>query len=299
MSILKYLQKKDPIPSENTGSALEELLGPRVLSEVNETMRNVLHTPETPKSRGKYAAYSPQDRAMLGKYCAEHGATATIRKFKETFPNLSDSTVRSMRSKYNKLVTNKKRKLDFTEIDEIQSKKRGRPLLLGCELDQKVQHYIKTLRENGAVINTAIVLAAAHGIVASTDKSLLTENGGSISFGKNWAKSLLSRMNMVKRKGSTSCKADKIDNFDELKTDFLCKIEDVVSEYDIPSDMIINWDHAGLNVIPVSDWTMEVEGRKRVEIAGLGDKRQITAIFAGSLKGTIFFIHGRGGGVAS
>ena len=155
MSILKYLQKKDPIPSENTGSALEELLGPRVLSEVNETMQNIIHTPETPKSRGKYAAYSPQDRAMLGKYCAEYGATATIRKFKETFPNLSDSTVRSMRSKYNKLVTNKKWKLDFTEIDEIQSQKRGRPLLLGCELDQKVQHYIKTLRENGVVINTA------------------------------------------------------------------------------------------------------------------------------------------------
>ena len=48
---------------------------------------------------------------------------------------------------------------------------------------------------------------------------------------------------------------------------------------DIKPELIINWDHAGLNIIPVSDWTMAIEGPKRVEIASLGDKRQITAVF--------------------
>lgn len=56
-----------------------------------------------------------------------------------------------------------------------------------------------------------------------------------------------------------------------------------MTEYDIPSDLIINWDHAGLNIVPVSNWTMASEGSKRVEIAGLGDKRQITAVFSGTL----------------
>ena len=37
--------------------------------------------------------------------------------------------------------------------------------------------------------------------------------------------------------------------------------------------------------VPVSEWTTEKVGSKRVEIAGLQDKRQITAVFAGSLTG--------------
>ena len=37
--------------------------------------------------------------------------------------------------------------------------------------------------------------------------------------------------------------------------------------------------------VPVSHWTMAKEGSKRVEVAGVEDKRQITAVFAGSLSG--------------
>ena len=40
-------------------------------------------------------------------------------------------------------------------VNEIADKKRGRPLLLGCELDKQVQAYLILLRENGPVINTA------------------------------------------------------------------------------------------------------------------------------------------------
>ena len=38
--------------------------------------------------------------------------------------------------------------------------------------------------------------------------------------------------------------------------------------------------NAGIQYIPVSSWTMEVQGAKQVEITGLKDKRQITAVFA-------------------
>ena len=44
-----------------------------------------------------------------------------------------------------------------------------------------------------------------------------------------------------------------------------------------PADLIINWDHTGLKYVPVSNWTMEVKGAKRVEIVGSDDKRQLTA----------------------
>ena len=37
--------------------------------------------------------------------------------------------------------------------------------------------------------------------------------------------------------------------------------------------------------MPVSNWTMAAEGLKRTEVAGLGDKRQLTAVFRASLAG--------------
>ena len=54
---------------------------------------------------------------------------------------------------------------------------------------------------------------------------------------------------------------------------------------EIPLDLVINFDQTGINYIPVSSWTMEVEGAKRVEVAGKDDKWQITADFAGSMTG--------------
>jgi hypothetical protein len=39
-------------------------------------------------------------------------------------------------------------------------------------------------------------------------------------------------------------------------------MRDTVNKYDFPADMVINLDHSGLNLIPVSDWTMDTEGSK-------------------------------------
>ena len=45
-------------------------------------------------------------------------------------------------------------------VNEIADKKRGCPLLLGCELDKQVQAYLILLCENGPVINTARTMAS-------------------------------------------------------------------------------------------------------------------------------------------
>ena len=54
---------------------------------------------------------------------------------------------------------------------------------------------------------------------------------------------------------------------------------------EIPEELIINFDQTGINYIPVSDWTMEAEGAKRGEVFGKDDKRQFTAVLAGSMSG--------------
>ncbi len=76
-----------------------------------------------------------------------------------------------------------------------------------------------------------------------------------------------------------------MENFESYKKQFLFEIQTIVEMEEIPPSLIINWDHTGLNYIPVSKWTMAEEGSKRVEIIGLDDKRQITAVFGSTMAG--------------
>jgi len=55
---------------------------------------------------------------------------------------------------------------------------------------------------------------------------------------------------------------------------------------DVPEDMIENWDQTAIKYISLSNWTVAQEGTKWIKVAGIDDKRQITATFAASFSGT-------------
>ena len=92
-------------------------------------------------------------------------------------------------------------------------------------------------------------------------------------------------MGFVNRRASTKGDQVSIENFEVVKEQFLMDMKAVVEMEDILYDLIVNWDQTGIHYIPIGSWTMEKEGSKWVEIAGVDDKRQITAVFAGSLAG--------------
>ena len=92
-----------------------------------------------------------------------------------------------MREKVKKETCNRKSKLDFDEVTELVPAKRGRPFMLGVDLDNKVQTYIKVIRKHGPVINTSIAKSLAKGIISATDRSLLVENSGTKNISKPWA----------------------------------------------------------------------------------------------------------------
>ena len=89
-------------------------------------------------------------------------------------------------------------------------------------------------------------------------------------------------MGFVNRRASTKAKVS-IENFEAVKEQFLIDIKAVVEMEDISFDLILNWDQTGVHYVPGGSWTMEKEGSKKVEIAGIDDKHQITAVFTGSL----------------
>lgn len=96
---------------------------------------------------------------------------------------------------------------------------------------------------------------------------------------------LLGRMNFVRRKATTSKSKHTPQNFSELKETFLNDIAAVVGMEEIIPELVLNWDQTGIHLVPASAWTMDKMGSKRVEISGINDKRQITAVFCGSAAG--------------
>ena len=173
---------------------------------------------------------------------------------------------------------------ELAAVTALPERKRGRPLLVGDKVDAEIRTIVKSMRDSGAVINTAIITGIAKGVLRKRDRTLLSENGGPIDPGKNWAKSLLYKMGFVKRRGNTKAKVT-VDHFDEVRTQFLFNINATVKMQEIPSDLSINWDQTGIKIVPVSSWTMEQKGAKRIEVAGIDDKRQITAVFAAAATG--------------
>ena len=170
------------------------------------------------------------------------------------------------------------------EVTVLPPKKRGRPFLLG-DLDQKVQLYLKKVRDAGGIVSAAIAVAAARGILVSCDRSKLAEFGGHIDLGRHWAYGLLDRMKFVRRKATTAKSKHTPKDFASLKESFLDDVVATVTMEEIPMELILNWDQTGIKMVPSSGWTMDRQGAKRVEVSGVNDKRMITAVFCGSLTG--------------
>ena len=81
------------------------------------------------KSKSNYEKYSPNERYNIGKHASEFGTASTLRRFKAEFPQLRESTVRSIRSKHEeelKVALKQKREPKST----LPVEQRGRPLLL-------------------------------------------------------------------------------------------------------------------------------------------------------------------------
>lgn len=129
------------------------------------------------------------------------------------------SSVQTWKRKYMDKIRHKHQagEVNNLSMKSLPVKKRGRPLLLGEKLDSEVKCYIQAVRGGGEVMTTAITTVAATAIVKKSDRNLLAKNRGSITITSNWAKSLLSRMNFVKRKGSSTAKMT-VTNFEAVNS---------------------------------------------------------------------------------
>ena len=73
--------------------------------------------------------------------------------------------MKSIRKAYLDERKKRPRSEDGGEMTELHPKKRRRKLLLGEDLDAKVQIYLRKVREGGGAVSSRIAMAAARGTV--------------------------------------------------------------------------------------------------------------------------------------
>ena len=129
-----------------------------------------------PTKRGPYVILTRVQQAEEARFAILHGNKAGICRYsKEYSTEIKDRSVNTRKSKYVEEF-DCKRKGGVSEENEdvvvhsIPQKKRGRPLLLGHELDDRAKKYIKEARKVGTPMDTTVVMASGEAIVRKTDK---------------------------------------------------------------------------------------------------------------------------------
>ena len=92
-------------PAVALSTASQTQLSPAVLREVNQAVTTALQreearSPSQGARKRKYdTSFTPEDRAAIGKYAAENGNAAAVKKFK-TVHSIGESTVCLFKKKY-------------------------------------------------------------------------------------------------------------------------------------------------------------------------------------------------------
>ena len=68
-------------------------------------------------------------------------------------------------------------------------------------------------------------------------------------------------------------------NFKEMKVNFRQDVVSTIVMEDIPPELIMNWDHTEKKMVSCTQWTMEKQRTRHVELTGVNNKRQMTEIF--------------------
>lgn len=119
-------------------------------------------------------------------------------------------------------------------------KKRGRPLLLGQELDPKVQLYQKNIRDGGGVVSARITVAAARDILLKSSRTKFAEFVGHVKLSRHWAHSLLHCMKFIQRKATTAKSKETKVNSAKLKKSILADVVATVTIEEMLHGLILS-----------------------------------------------------------
>ena len=137
------------------------------------------------------------------------------------------------------------------------------------KINPLVQKHLKATNYKGGVVNTMVAITTA--------KALTKDH---LELGKSWAQSLFHRLGFICRMKTTGKVKIPVGVQKEAELRFLHRIVKNVEKRPIPPSLTINFDQTPSNYVQVSSTTMDQKGESNVPIAGISDKRSITATFS-------------------
>ena len=135
MALLKYFKvKKRGPPLPNPSGLLNQQLSSSAIEEANKKVTAILCDPA---KRHPYLKISPEQKAIIARYAANHGIIKAVRQFSKDFPenSLKETTIRGWKKTYLKELSSQKKAGKDMTIEKLPEKKTGRPLMLGDTLD--------------------------------------------------------------------------------------------------------------------------------------------------------------------
>ena len=82
----------------------------------------------------------------------------------------------------------------------MKKNKKGRKVLLGEEIDEKLQLYLTALQNNGGGVSAHLAMTAAKGFILALNWGALAQYGGHVNITRHWAYSLFQRMKFFTEK---------------------------------------------------------------------------------------------------
>ena len=108
MALLKYfkVEKRGP-PLPNPSGSLNQQLSSSAIEEANKEVTAILCDPG---KRHPYLKISPEQKAIIARYAANHGIIKAVRQFSKDFPenSLKETTIRGWKIYLKELSSRKK-----------------------------------------------------------------------------------------------------------------------------------------------------------------------------------------------
>ena len=235
------------------------------------------------KKRKPQCKYTDSDRYKIARYASQHGPCRAAAHYKKIYPTIRVSTVREFLKKYIKQLDAAKRSNTSPE-KRIVNLERGRPLMVGVSIDEKVRKFLMALHRKGGHVSRSIATTAAKVLLKrSEDNSLRNLNVTAAS----WGKSLLHRMGLRRRVVTTGKVQIPEGAKREAGLQHHYRIATIAEKYNIPPSLILNSDQTPSKYVTVGRTTMAPKNSNRVGLAGSDDKRSITLTLTVTLDGKI------------
>ena len=248
---------------------------------------------ERPSKRGKYINWF--STSLIHYIIKEFHSTGnssrkTVENLQRALPHvykdLSHSTIDSWYDKSSRPIQLKPQyQLLLQGKDSTLTRGPGRESLFAdCpDVEEEIKTILQQLREQGAVVNIAIIRWVMQAILEEKQPHLLTRSRLSKSFISAWVQSTLRWSWRTRTTAASKLPLD----WRQKGIKMAKRIAAGMQLDKIHPSLIVNLDQTGMQLVPSSHKTFEKKGEKSVAVIGAEDKRQITVVLASSMNGNM------------